>query len=59
MSARHELIGSSAKFLTVLRRAKVVVPSACANPLQGQTGTAKDFSARTMHEQSPRPGAPS
>jgi transcriptional regulator with GAF, ATPase, and Fis domain len=54
MSARHESIRSSATFLAVLRWAKVVAPSACANPLQGQTSTAKELFARTIHGQSVR-----
>jgi formate hydrogenlyase transcriptional activator len=49
-----ELIGSSAKFRTVLDRINMVAPVDSAVLIQGETGTGKEVIAQTIHEAGPR-----
>ena len=52
--AIHDLIGSSAKFRTLLGDIELVAPVDSAVLIQGETGTGKEVIARTIHESSPR-----
>src|SRR6201998_439807 len=52
--AIHDLIGSSAKFQTVLDDIRGVAPAACAVLVQGETGTGKEVIAHAIHDSSPR-----
>jgi transcriptional regulator with GAF, ATPase, and Fis domain len=56
--AIHDLIGSSAKFQTVLDDIRVVAPAACAVLVQGETGTGKEVIARAIHDSGPRQSGP-
>src|SRR5580693_9364587 len=49
-----DLIGSSAKFRTLLEDIELVAPVDSAVLLQGETGTGKEVMARAIHEASPR-----
>ncbi|MBV8553211.1 MAG: sigma 54-interacting transcriptional regulator [Acidobacteriaceae bacterium] len=49
-----DLIGSSAKFRTVLDEVNMVAPADCAVLIQGETGTGKEVVARAIHDGSPR-----
>ena len=49
-----DLIGSSAKFWTVLDRINMVAPVASAVLIQGETGTGKEVIAQAIHEAGPR-----
>jgi formate hydrogenlyase transcriptional activator len=49
-----DLIGSSAKFRTLLEDIEMVAPVDSAVLLQGETGTGKEVMARAIHEASPR-----
>jgi len=49
-----DLIGSSAKFQTVLDNVNVIAPVDSAVLIQGETGTGKEVIARAIHEASPR-----
>jgi formate hydrogenlyase transcriptional activator len=53
MSA-FELIGSSAKFQTVLDRINMVAPVDSGVLIQGETGTGKEVVAQAIHEAGPR-----
>src|SRR5580698_2860685 len=48
------LIGSSARFRTVLDEIEMVAPTGCTVLVQGETGTGKEMIARAIHEASPR-----
>src|SRR5580698_6390313 len=52
--ATLDLIGSSAKFRTVLERVEMVAPVDSAVMLQGETGTGKEVIAQAIHQASPR-----
>jgi transcriptional regulator with GAF, ATPase, and Fis domain len=52
--ATLDLIGSSAKFRTVLDRVDMVAPVDSAVLLQGETGTGKEVIAQAIHQASPR-----
>jgi transcriptional regulator with GAF, ATPase, and Fis domain len=56
--AIHNLIGTSAKFQTVLDDIRVVAPAACAVLVQGETGTGKEVIARAIHDSGPRRSGP-
>jgi len=49
-----DLIGSSAKFQTVVDDINLVAPVDSAVLVQGETGTGKEVIARAIHEASPR-----
>jgi transcriptional regulator with GAF, ATPase, and Fis domain len=49
-----ELIGSSAKFRTVLDQINMVAPVDSAVLIQGETGTGKEVIAQAIHDASPR-----
>jgi transcriptional regulator with GAF, ATPase, and Fis domain len=49
-----DLIGSSAKFRTVLDRINMVAPVGLAVLIQGETGTGKEVIAQAIHEAGPR-----
>src|SRR6202522_4304371 len=49
-----DLIGSSAKFRTVLEQINKVAPVDSAVLVQGETGTGKEVIAQAIHESSPR-----
>src|ERR1700733_10958878 len=49
-----DLIGSSAKFRTVLDRVEMVAPVDSAVLIQGETGTGKEVIAQAIHQASPR-----
>ena len=49
-----DLIGSSAKFRTVLEQINKVAPVDSAVLVQGETGTGKEVIAQAIHEASPR-----
>jgi transcriptional regulator with GAF, ATPase, and Fis domain len=49
-----DLIGSSAKFRTLLQDVERVAPVDSAVLIQGETGTGKEVIARAIHEASPR-----
>jgi formate hydrogenlyase transcriptional activator len=53
-----ELIGSSASFQAVLKRAKIVAPTDSVVLIQGETGTGKELIAKAIHNQSSRRDAP-
>jgi formate hydrogenlyase transcriptional activator len=53
-----ELIGSSARFRSVLEDVRVVASAECAVLVQGETGTGKEVIARAIHESSPRQRGP-
>jgi transcriptional regulator of aromatic amino acid metabolism len=48
------LIGSSAKFRSVLERINMVAPVDSTVLIQGETGTGKEVIAQAIHEASPR-----
>jgi formate hydrogenlyase transcriptional activator len=48
------LIGSSAKFQSVLENVQTVAPVSCAVLLRGETGTGKEIIAQAIHQASPR-----
>jgi formate hydrogenlyase transcriptional activator len=52
--ATLDLIGSSAKFRTVLRQINVIARVDSAVLVQGETGTGKEMIAQAIHEASPR-----
>ena len=52
--ATLDLIGSSAKFRTVLERVEMVAPVDSAVMIQGETGTGKEVIAQAIHQASPR-----
>lgn len=52
--ATLDLIGSSAKFRTLLDNVAMVAPVDSAVLIQGETGTGKEVIARAIHESSPR-----
>jgi formate hydrogenlyase transcriptional activator len=52
--ASFDLIGSSAKFQTVLEQINMVAPVDSAVLVQGETGTGKEVIAQAIHEASPR-----
>jgi formate hydrogenlyase transcriptional activator len=52
--ATFDLIGSSAKFQTVLDQINMVAPVDSAVLVQGETGTGKEVIAQAIHEASPR-----
>jgi formate hydrogenlyase transcriptional activator len=52
--ASFDLIGSSAKFQTVLDQVNMVAPVDSAVLVQGETGTGKEVIALALHEASPR-----
>ena len=52
--ARFDLIGSCAKFQTVLNQVNMVAPVDSAVLVQGETGTGKEVIAQAIHEASPR-----
>ena len=52
--AIFDLIGSSAKFQTVLEQINLVAPVDSAVLVQGETGTGKEVIAQAIHEASPR-----
>jgi formate hydrogenlyase transcriptional activator len=49
-----DLIGSSAKFRTVLKHIDMLAPVDSAVLIEGETGTGKELIARAIHEASPR-----
>jgi formate hydrogenlyase transcriptional activator len=49
-----DLIGSSARFRTVLDQINMVAPVDCAVLVQGETGTGKEVIAQAIHDASPR-----
>jgi transcriptional regulator with GAF, ATPase, and Fis domain len=49
-----ELIGSSAKFWTVLDRINMIAPVGSAVLSRGETGTGKEVIAQAIHEAGPR-----
>ena len=49
-----ELIGSSARFRTVLDQINMVAPVESAVLIQGETGTGKEVIAQAMHGAGPR-----
>jgi hydrogenase-4 transcriptional activator len=53
-----ELIGSSARFQSVLDDVKVVASAECAVLIQGETGTGKEVIARAIHDSGPRQKGP-
>ncbi|QNI33401.1 sigma 54-interacting transcriptional regulator [Alloacidobacterium dinghuense] len=53
-----ELIGSSARFQSVLDDVRVVASAECAVLVQGETGTGKEVIARAIHESGPRQKGP-
>src|SRR6201987_5870929 len=53
-----ELIGSSARFQSVLDDVQVVAPAECAVLVQGETGTGKEVIARAIHDSGPRQSGP-
>ena len=55
---QSELIGSSASFLAVLKRVKIVAPTDSLVLIQGETGTGKELIAKAIHNQSSRRDAP-
>jgi transcriptional regulator with GAF, ATPase, and Fis domain len=56
--ATTNLIGTSARFQTVLDDIQVVAPAECAVLVQGETGTGKEVIARAIHESGPRRNGP-
>lgn len=52
--SNSKLIGSSAKFRSVLEEINMVAPAGCAVLIQGETGTGKEVVARAIHDASPR-----
>jgi len=52
--ASFDLIGSSAKFQTVLEQINMVAPVDSGVLIQGETGTGKEVIAQAIHEASPR-----
>src|SRR5262250_79145 len=54
MTATPNLIGSSAKFRTVLDSIQMVAPVDSAVLIHGETGTGKEVVARAIHESGPR-----
>jgi transcriptional regulator with GAF, ATPase, and Fis domain len=54
----EELIGSSARFQSVLDDVKVVAAAECAVLVQGETGTGKEVIARAIHDSGPRRNGP-
>jgi formate hydrogenlyase transcriptional activator len=50
----HKLLGSSAKFRTVLDRINMVAPVDTSVLIQGETGTGKEVIAQAIHEAGPR-----
>jgi formate hydrogenlyase transcriptional activator len=52
--AIRDLIGSSAKFRSLLDAVEMVAPVNSAVLIQGETGTGKEVIARAIHEASPR-----
>jgi formate hydrogenlyase transcriptional activator len=52
--SKLDLIGSSAKFRTVLDRINTVAPVDSAVLIQGETGTGKEVIAQAIHEAGPR-----
>jgi formate hydrogenlyase transcriptional activator len=52
--ATFDLIGSSARFRTVLERVEMVAPVDSAVMIQGETGTGKEVVARAIHDNGPR-----
>lgn len=57
-TGEREMIGSSAKFRTVLDHVNIVAPADCAVLIQGETGTGKELIAQAIHNQSRRSGGP-
>jgi formate hydrogenlyase transcriptional activator len=55
---RSELIGSSARFQSVLDDVRVVASAECPVLVQGETGTGKEVIARAIHDSGPRRNAP-
>lgn len=53
-----ELIGSSARFQSVLDDVNVVASAECAVLVQGETGTGKEVIARAIHDSGPRRNGP-
>jgi transcriptional regulator with GAF, ATPase, and Fis domain len=53
-----ELIGSSARFQSVLDDVNVVASAECAVLVQGETGTGKEVIARAIHDSGPRQKGP-
>jgi formate hydrogenlyase transcriptional activator len=53
-----ELIGSSARFRSVLDDVRVVASAECAVLVQGETGTGKEVIARAIHDSGPRQNGP-
>ncbi len=53
-----ELIGSSARFQTVLDDVRVVASAECPVLVQGETGTGKEVIARAIHDSGPRQNGP-
>jgi hypothetical protein len=56
--ATTNLIGTSARFQTVLDDIQVVAPAECAVLVQGETGTGKEVISRAIHESGPRRNGP-
>jgi transcriptional regulator with GAF, ATPase, and Fis domain len=54
-----ELIGSSARFHSVLDDVRIVASAECAVLVQGETGTGKKVIARAIHDSGPRQTGPS
>jgi hydrogenase-4 transcriptional activator len=55
---RFELIGSSARFQSVLDDVTVVASAECPVLVQGETGTGKEVIARAIHDSGPRQNGP-
>jgi transcriptional regulator with GAF, ATPase, and Fis domain len=55
---RSELIGSSARFQSVLDDVTVVASAECPVLVQGETGTGKEVIARAIHDSGPRQNGP-
>src|ERR1700758_1245029 len=58
MMKHSELIGSSARFQSVLDDVRVVASAECAVLIQGETGTGKEVIARAIHDSGPRQTGP-
>jgi two-component system, NtrC family, nitrogen regulation response regulator NtrX len=55
---RHEMVWASAAMREVMTQVEQVAASETRVCIRGETGTGKELIARTLHEKSPRHGAP-
>src|SRR6202161_1168245 len=55
---RHHLVWASAAMREVMAQVEQVAASETRVCIRGETGTGKELIARTLHEKSPRHGAP-